>query len=99
MTKSLKISKKELHDRSEKRKKRNTIYLSLFFSLCFLSLGFSWYEDIKTKGYYLESKYQVLINGEDGLITIYALLIFGFGFLFYSIYLIFREYSNLRKTL
>ncbi len=94
MAKPFKISNKELQDRIEKRKKRNTLYLSLFFSFCFLSWGIDRYQDIKNKGYYIDSKYQVTINGEDGLITIYALLICGFGLLIHSIYLIFKEYKN-----
>lgn len=97
MAKPFKISNTEHKDRIEKRKKRNTIYLSLFLSFCFLTLGLSRYEDIITKGYYLERKYQVLIKGEDGLITIYALLICGFGLLGYSIFLILREYLNKAK--
>lgn len=67
------------------------MYLSTFLSFCFLATGFSRYKDIKIKGYYVEYKYQVVINGSDGMITVYALFIFGFGLLVYSIYLLHKE--------
>jgi hypothetical protein len=91
MKKKAKIQKVDNSNRIEKKNQRSAMYLSTFLSFCFLAIGFSRYKDIKTKGYYLESKYQVVVNGNDGLITVYALFVFGFGLLAYSIYLLAKE--------
>jgi hypothetical protein len=73
------------------KSKRGAMYLSTFFSFCFLAAGFSRYEDIKTKGYYIEYKYQQVINGSGGMITVYALFFFGICLLLYSVFLLNRE--------
>jgi hypothetical protein len=91
MKKKTKIQKTDNSNRIKKKNQRGAMYLSTFLSFCFLALGFGRYKDIKTKGYYLESKYQVVVNGNDGLITVYALFVFGFGLLVYSIYLLSKE--------
>lgn len=49
-------------------------------------LGFAWLKDIKTNGYYIDGKHQIVIQGEEGLITVYALIVGGFLMLVYSIY-------------
>lgn len=76
---------------TKNRSKRKEMYLSTFVSFVCFSIGFSRYKDIKTQGYYLERKYQVVIYGDQGLLTVYALLAFGLIFLFYSIYLLINE--------
>jgi hypothetical protein len=91
MKKSIKAKKQEIPTGKRKKNSRSAMYLSTFLSFCFLATGFERYKDIKTKGYYVEHKYQVVINGSDGIITVYALFLFGSILLIYSMYLLYKE--------
>jgi hypothetical protein len=87
----IKVKSQETPNDNSKKNSRSAMYLSTFLSFCFLAIGFERYKDIKTKGYYVEHKYQVVINGSDGIITVYALFLFGSILLIYSIYLLYKE--------
>lgn len=73
---------------------RNTFFLSFF---CFF-LGYIWMFEYKKYGYYIDGRNLVTIHGEQGLITIYALLFFGYSFLAYGLYqtvrALFKEYKK-----
>jgi hypothetical protein len=89
--KIIKAKTQETLSGNRKKSSRSAMYLSTFLSFCFLGIGFERYKDIKTKGYYVEHKYQVVISGSDGIITVYALFLFGSILLIYSIYLLYKE--------
>lgn len=74
-------------DDDPKTPKRENLFWSYFMSLLLLFIGFAWRYDIKTKGYYVDGKHQIAIHGDEGLVTVYALIIGGFLILAYSIYL------------
>ncbi len=64
-----------------------TLFLDYCMSLILLFLGFGWRHDIKTKGYFITGHARIPIVGEEGLITVYAVIIGGISILLYSIYL------------
>ena len=69
-----------------------------FISLAFLFIGFAWLNDIKTKGYYTYHKHQLNIPGDDGIITVYFVIVGGFVFLIYSIYSTLKRIRNNKQT-
>lgn len=72
----------------QKKIEWKSILFNLFISFSFLLLGHMWTNDIKTKGYYKDTKHQVEIYGNAGLVTTYMLIIVGYLLLAYTIYLI-----------
>jgi hypothetical protein len=67
-------------------------------SLITLFIGFGWLKDIKTKGYFVDEKHQMIITGVEGLISVYTLIIGGICMLAYSIYSTLLRYGkNNRK--
>ena len=65
----------------------SSYFVSLF---CFL-FGYGWLNEFKRLGYYTDGRNRVTIHGEQGLVTIYALIIFGYIFLLYSLYITIRH--------
>lgn len=79
------------HGQIKKTTNSKNLFWLYFMSLLLMFIGFSWRKDIQTKGYYVDGKHQIAIYGDDGLITVYALIAGGFLMLAYCIYLSLRK--------
>lgn len=68
-----------------KTPKRKNLLWSYLMSLLLMFIGFSWRYEIKTKGYYIDGKHQMAIHGDEGLVTVSALIAGGSLMLVYSL--------------
>lgn len=80
-------SQENSNKENDKKPKLSSLVWCYFMGLIFMAMGFGWLSDIKTQGYYIDGKHQVPVFGDDGLITVYVLIVSGFLILTYSFYL------------
>ena len=81
-------------NKKNRRPKWSSLFWWYFMSLSIMFIGFEWLNDINTKGYYVDEKHQMSITDEDGLITVYTLIIGGICMLAYSIYSTLLRYGK-----
>lgn len=78
--------------KNDKNIKWSSLFFSYFMSLTLMFIGFGWRNDIYTKGYYVDHKNYITIMGEQGLVTVYGLIIGGFCTLAISIYYTLKKF-------